>query len=73
MHDPALYPHGLVPLPQGVPMDDALRRLGGPALISSKPLTEPLAFVSPQSLTYSLDGEQQRREFISEVNPQDTP
>ena len=54
----ALYPHGIVPLPQGVPVDEIISRLGGgKETIEIVPLTQSSAFVKPQSIMYSLDGE----------------
>jgi hypothetical protein len=56
MHSEVLYPHGMKPLPQGVAAQDILRRLGGPDTIQVAAMTQPSAFVSPQSITYRLDG-----------------
>ena len=54
----ALYPHGIVPLLQGVPVDEIITRLGsGKETIQIVPLTQSSAFVKPQSIMYSLDGQ----------------
>jgi nudix-type nucleoside diphosphatase (YffH/AdpP family) len=65
-----LYPHGLVALPQGVPMTTILKRLGGgsdsdPAKhVSVRPLTEPSAFVNPKTVMYTMDGCSRRWDMV---------
>lgn len=60
-----LYPHGMEALPQGVPAADILARLGGPEGVSTSPLTEPSAFVKPQSVFFHLDGNKRRWDMVN--------
>lgn len=60
----ALYPHGMEALPQGVPAADILARLGGPEGVTTAPLTEPSAFVKPQSVFFHLDGARRRWDMV---------
>jgi UDP-sugar diphosphatase len=60
-----LYPHGIKPLPQGVPADEILKRLGGPEHIQVAPLSSPSLFVKPQSVFFQLDGKKRRWDMVS--------
>ena len=62
-----LYPHGIVSLPQGLAVGDILSRLGGTPYdgnIEVVPLTQPSAFVKPQSVYFHLDGRSQTLYFL---------
>lgn len=53
----AFYPHGMVKMPQGVSMEEAIERLGGHGgQINVSPLTQASSFVVPKTVTYKLDG-----------------
>ncbi|KAH7619254.1 hypothetical protein Ndes2526B_g06212 [Nannochloris sp. 'desiccata'] len=60
-----LYPHGIEPLPQGVPAAEILSRLGGPEHILVEPLTKASLFVKPQSVFFKLDGKKRRWDMVS--------
>jgi UDP-sugar diphosphatase len=60
-----LYPHGIQPLPQGVPATEILTRLGGPHHIEVQPLTQASLFVKPQSVFFQLDGKKRRWDMVN--------